>query len=197
MADWKELAAEKIKGKTGKVSSSDDIMEKWGWVESKASFARGVLSSNHLQEVQPSKLYSELNALSFSGCKIRITNLGRENNAERIRESLLKLVSTKGGFEEKFYAAKFPQAGKVTLTELLCLYRPMRFAIRNSAFTKALAGIVPLYGKKALDELPYEEYLDICRELSKIIEDIFSAFSLCDWAKEHRFLLLYAVLTEN
>ena len=81
----------------------------------------------------------------------------------------------------------------VTLTELLCVARPLRFICRNTLFTRALAKIIPLYSAKALEELPYAEFLDICREPLRIMEQAPGVPG--QWAKEYRYLLLYAAVT--
>jgi hypothetical protein len=63
--------------------------------------------------------------------------------------------------------------------------------------TRALAKVVPLYPRKALEELAYEDYLDICAELAKVLQEYLTPVGLGEWAKEHRYLLLYAMLTEK
>jgi len=146
--------------------------------------------------MDPPAVYARLRTLSVPRCPIRITNLGRENQAAGVADALLRLLETPGEFEEKYRAAKIPQAGVVTITEILCVAKPMRFVLRNTRFTKALAKVIPFYTPRGLDELAYEDFLTLCRELARVLETALAAVGLGDWARTHRFLLLYAVLTD-
>lgn len=191
MSDWTALLKQELCNKLG--DNLQLIEEKCGWVPEIAEKAKVMLTPEFLSSISPEEVYNHIKELGISQCPIKLTNLGRVNDAQRVVDSLLKLLSTPGGLSEKYRAAKFPQAGIVTITELLCVARPLRFICRNTAFTREFAKIIPLYSKKALDELPYEEFLDLCRELCKILEEAPGIAG--EWAKKYRYLLLYAAVT--
>lgn len=172
----------------------DAFLARYGWVEEFSKRAQEALSPESLQSRPPEAIYAALDALRVPGCHIRMTNLGRVNQAEEVVLGIAALLRAPGDFAVKYRAGKIPQAGVVTLTEILSLTRPHRFIIRNAAFTKALARRIPFYSVKALDELGYEEFLDICRELAKVTEARLKELGLAAWAAEYRFLLLYALL---
>lgn len=191
MADWRSLLARELTGRFGEDLAG--LQEPCSWVPQLAQNAVRLLEPAALRAMPPAEVYDRLRALGVPQCPIRIAHLGRVNDAERIVDALLKLLETPGGLMEKFRAAKFPQAGMVTLTELLCVARPLRFVCRNALFTRALAKIIPLYSARALEELPYEEFLDICREPCLVLEKAPGVPG--QWAKEYRYLLLYAAVT--
>lgn len=191
MADWCDLIRAELALRFGEDLAG--IETACAWVPELAQKAEIILAPARLRERPPQEVYADLRELGVPQCPIRIAHLGRVNDSGRITEALLKLLETPGELEEKYRAAKFPQAGIVTITELLCVARPLRFICRNTLFTRALAKIVPLYSARALEELPYPEFLDICREPCKIIE---AAPGLPgQWAKQYRYLLLYAAVT--
>ncbi len=173
------------------------FMERFGWVEEYSRRAAACLAPEHLDQTRPEEIYATLDSLKVPGCQVRMTNLGRLNQAEEVVDGIKRLLAQPGDFAVKYRAGKIPQAGVVTLTEILSLARPHRFVIRNAPFTRALAKVTPFYSKKALDELGYEEFLDICRELSRSIETKLKALGLAEWAKEKRFLLLYALIIDK
>lgn len=191
MADWRELLAQELTARFGVDLSG--VEQHCSWVPQLAVSAAELLAPASLRVMPPAEVYDRLRALGIPQCPIRIAHLGRVNDAERIVEALLRLLETPGGIDEKFRAAKFPQAGIVTLTELLCVARPLRFICRNTLFTRALAKIIPLYSARALGELPYEEFLDICREPCLVLEKAPGLTGV--WAKQYRYLLLYAAVT--
>ncbi len=195
MADWSDLFYNELAARFGVEVDAEAFARKFSWVREFHERAAAVLNPEFLQSMQPEDIYKELKSLTIPECPIRMTNLGRANSAAQVVDSLIKLLSVQGGFEEKYRAAKFPQAGLVTLTELLCVARPHRFICRNTAFTRALTRVVPFYSKKALDELGYEEFLDICTELVKVMLNYLGSGS--EWAVQVRYLLLYATLTEK
>lgn len=194
MAEWGGLIKESLEERFSSLSN-DEILENFSWVVEVNQSANKFLTVDALDELSPGELYENLSRLSIPGCKLRITNLGKANDAERIKESLIKLLSIQGGFEEKFRGSKFPQAGIVTVSEILCILKPHRFFIRNTAFINGLAKVVPFYGKRALSELSYNDLYDICNELAKVMGQFFSGKGLHDFATRYKFLLLYAVLT--
>jgi len=171
------------------------ILEQFAWVETLHQKAVLILDPTRMEEMDPTEIYHEIEELSVPECAIRVTNLGRMNQAADVVESLIRLMKTQGGFDAKYRAAKIPQAGVVTVSELLCLAKPHRFFIRNTAFTKALAKVVPFYSKRGLDELAYNDLLDIVKQLTLVQEKWFADSELGEWAKKLRYLLLYAVLT--
>jgi hypothetical protein len=194
---WSDDFLKFLQNRFGVEPKREEIETRFAWVGELHAQARELLAPENLRAIPPHEVYARLKALNVPHCPIRITNLGRVNEAEKVVESLLKLLETQGGFEEKYRAAKIGQTGVVTISEILCVYRPMRFVLRNTAFTKAAAKVVPLYTKRALDELPYNEFLDTCGELAKVTENYLQPTGLSDWARELRYLLLYAVLTES
>ncbi len=196
MTNWSDAFQRFLDARLGSAPERNQVTARFQWVEDLHRESRDILSLEALRQMPPPEVYARLKALSVPRCPIRLTNLGRVNDAERVKESLIRLLETPGNFAEKYKAAKFPQAGVVTLTEILCVVKPMRFILRNAMFTKELAKVVPLYTRRGLQELPYEEFLDICRELARITQQHLIPAGLADWAKTHRFLLLFAVLTE-
>jgi hypothetical protein len=196
MANWTDDFNLMLRKKLGDNPSREELQNRYGWVGELHRQARELLEPEILREIPPQEIYSRLQSLSMPQCQIKMTNLGRMNDAEKIRDSIVTLITTKGNFAEKYRAAKFPQAGVVTITEILCIAKPMRFMLRNTAFTRGLAKVTPFYTKKALDELSYEELYDICFELAKVQQEFFRPVGLENWAKEHRFLLMYAILTD-
>lgn len=195
MADWSALFEKYLEGKFGHDVDGEEFVQRFSWVLEFHEKAEEVLNTEYLCSMPAQDVYKELKSLTIPQCPIRVTNLGRANSAEKVVDSLLKLLNTQGGFEEKYRAAKFPQAGLVTITEILCVARPHRFICRNTAFTRALAGVVPFYTKKALDELPYPEFFDICSELVRILLKYLAG--KVHWAEKVRYLLLYSILTEK
>lgn len=193
-ASWSELF-ERHLGKTLSGMDAGSFMARYGWVEEFAARAASALSPKSLETLPPQEIYAALDALNVPGCQVRMTNLGRMNQADEVVAAIARLLSQPGDFADKYKAGKFPQAGIVTMSQILSLAQPHRFAIRNAPFTRALAKQIPFYSAKALDELGYEEYLDLCRELARVLEDSLKPLGLQEWAVRHRFLLLYAVLT--
>ncbi len=179
------------------VLDKNSLLDKFSWVEDVYNRANCLLSPKALNSISPNELYAGLVALSVPGFKIKVTNLGRENNVERIRESLITLITEQGDFEQKYRASKFPQAGRVTVSELLGITKPIRFYFKNAAFTRGLAQVVPFYTKKAIDELSYDDLYDICNELSRIMIEFFTNKGCGDFARKYKFLLLYALLVLN
>ena len=172
----------------------EDILARYGWVEEYSRMATELLSPDNLADMPAHEIYSGLDAINVPKCQVRMTNLGRVNEAGQVVEGIAALLSKPGDFGAKYRAGKIPQAGTVALSQILTLARPDRFAIRNAPFTRALARQVPLYSARALDELGYEEFLDICRELTRVVEARLKPLGLGEWALRYRFLLLYAIL---
>lgn len=172
----------------------DGFLERYGWVEEYATRAGEVLSPAALSSMAPHEIYAALDSLNLPRCQVRMTNLGRMNVADGVVEGIRNLLEKPGDFAVKYRAGKIPQAGVVTMTQILTLARPDRFAIRNAPMTRALARQVPLYSARGLDELGYEEFLDICRELTRVVGERVKRFGLGEWALRYRFLLLYAIL---
>jgi hypothetical protein len=196
MPEWTELF-ERHLGALLAGLDRDAFLSRFGWVEEYSRRASELLSPERLASTPPEGVYAALDSLNVPGCAVRMTNLGRLNQAEAVVAGIRKLLETPGDFAEKYRAGKIPQAGIVALSQILCLARPDRFAIRNAAFTRALAGQVPFYTPRALDELGYEEYLDLCRELTRPLAAGLKGLGLAEWAAARRFLLLYALLTRK
>lgn len=172
----------------------EDILARYGWVEEFSRMAQEILSTENLAAMPPQDIYSALDSLNVPKCQVRMTNLGRVNEAGQVVDGIRALLEQPGDFAEKYRAGKIAQAGTVALSQILCLARPHRFAIRNAPFTRALAKQIPFYTARALDELGYEEFLDICRELARVVEARLMPLGLKEWATTHRFFLLYALL---
>lgn len=194
MAEWTDLFDRHLDGLFSGLDS-DAFMQRYGWVEEYAVRAAEILSSENLSSMQPQQIYAALDSLRLPHCQIRMTNLGRVNSAEEVVDGIRNLLEKPGDFSAKYRAGKIPQAGIVTLTQILTLARPDRFAIRNAPMTRAIAKQIPFYSAKALDELGYEEYLDICRELTRPLILHTKSLTPPSWTQNHRFLLLYAILT--
>ena len=193
MTAWSDLFARHLAGEFAGLGR-DELLARYGWVEEVSREARRLLSPGNLASMPAQEIYAALDSIKLPKCRIHMTNLGRVNAAEDVLAGIAALLSQPGDFGKKYRAGKIPQAGVVTLSQLLTLVQPQRFAIRNAPFTRALAKQIPLYTARALDELGYEEYLDFCRELGRILEAALKPTGLGAWAVEHRFLLLYAVL---
>ncbi len=196
MPEWTNLFDSHLRSLTSGLDRAG-FLQRFGWVEEMSKKALSILSPESLASTPPENIYAALDSINVPGCQVRMTNLGRVNQAADVMEGIQKLLSAPGDFAVKYRAGKIPQAGIVTLTQILSLARPHRFIIRNAAVTKALAKVVPLYNVRALGELGYEDFLDICRELGKVVEAELKPLGLTEWAKEYRFLLLYALLTSN
>lgn len=193
MAAWSDLFDRHLETLFSGLSR-EDILARYGWVEEYARMAEELLSPANLVDMPPHEIYNSLDAINVPKCQVRMTNLGRVNDAEEVIGGISALLSKPGDFAAKYRAGKIPQAGTVALSQILSLARPDRFAIRNTPFTRALARQVPLYTARALDELGYEEFLDICRELTRVVEARLKPLGLGEWALRYRFLLLYAIL---
>jgi hypothetical protein len=191
---WSQILEDHLHSRFGESPDRNLICEKYSWVSDIHAKARKILSPDRLSSQPPQEIYHSLAGLALPGVPFRLTRIGKANDAARIGEAVVKLLTEPGNFEQKYRAAKIPQTGVVTLTEILCLAKPGRFALRNTAFTRSLARVIPLYTAQALKELSYEDYLDYCRELARIQERYLAGAGLEDWAREHRFLLLYAIL---
>lgn len=196
MADWTALVDAFIKNKLVDLDR-EAFIKRYGWVEEYSSRAKEALGGEKLESSKPEEIYALLDSLNVPGCQVRMTNLGRMNQAREVVDGIKRLLDEPGDFAVKYRAGKIPQAGVVTLTQILSLARPHRFVIRNAPFTRALAKLVPLYSMKALNEFGYEEFLDICREITKIVETNLADLRLSEWAREKRFLLLYALLVTS
>ncbi|MCD8139657.1 MAG: hypothetical protein LUE17_07755 [Planctomycetaceae bacterium] len=193
MAAWADVFDTSVKNLLDGLDT-EAIMARYGWVEEFSRRASELLSPATLATMPPHEIYAALDAINAPKCQVRMTNLGRVNDAGQVVEGITALLAKPGDFAAKYRAGKIPQAGTVTLSQILCLARPDRFAIRNTPFTRALAKQIPLYSAKALDELGYEEFLDICRELTRVMVARFTRAGLGEWASRYRFLLLYALL---
>ncbi len=193
MANWSDLFAKHLAVILAPLSR-EAVLERYGWVGEYAEKARAILAPANLKTMPAQEIYAALDRLNVPLCQIRMTNLGRMNQAEEVVAALRRLLEEPGDFAVKYRAGKIPQAGVVTLSQILCLAQPMRFAIRNAPFTRALARQIPFYNAKALDELDYEAYLDVCRELARAAEEAVKPAGLKEWAERHRFLFLYALL---
>ncbi|MCD8351347.1 MAG: hypothetical protein LUC93_12130 [Planctomycetaceae bacterium] len=193
MAAWADLFDNYLK-KLLDGLDGEAVLARYGWVEEYSRMASELLSPANLSAMPPHEIYAALDALNVPKCQVRMTNLGRMNDAGEVVEGITALLAKPGDFAAKYRAGKIPQAGTVALSQILSLARPDRFAIRNTPLTRALAKQIPLYTAKALDELGYEEFLDICRELTRVMEARFKRLGLGEWANRYRFLLLYALL---
>ncbi len=193
MKEWSDCFARHLAGEFAGLDR-EAVLARHGWVEEASRRARELLSPENLSSMPAQAIYAALDSIKLPKCQIRMTNLGRVNVADEVIGGIAALLSQPGDFAKKYRAGKIPQAGVVTLSSILTLVQPGRFAIRNAPFTKALAKQIPFYTAKALDELGYEEYLDICRELGRVLEKALKPQGLSQWGVEHRFLLLYAVL---
>ncbi len=196
MADWADTYRAWLEARYGTPPDAASFRARFAWMEDLHAKARELLTEEALAALPPPEIYAHLRELSVPRCPIRVANLGRVNDAAGVVESLRRLVSAPGDFEAKLRAAKIPQAGRVTIGELLCVLKPHRFPLRNTAFHRAAARVVPFYTKRGLEELPDPEFLDLARELTRIQERWLAETGLGPWAKQYRFLLLYAVLTE-
>lgn len=196
MPSWSDLFARDMEALLAG-TTRETFLERFGWVEEYSRRATEILSPENLSAMPPAAIYAALDSLNVPKCQVRMTNLGRVNQAGEVTEAIARLLAKPGDFAEKYRAGKFPQAGVVTLTQILSLARPHRFIIRNAPFTRALAKVVPFYTVRALDELGYEEFLDICRELARPMQALLKPLGLDEWAERHRFLLLYALLTRE
>lgn len=193
MASWSDLFDGHMKSLLNGLTR-EEFLAQYGWVEEYSQKAAEILSPGNLSSMPPHDIYAALDSLNVPACQVRMTNLGRMNDARQVVEGIAAMLAQPGDFAQKYRAGKIPQAGIVTLTQILCLAMPHRFAIRNAPFTRGLAKQIPFYSAKALDELGYEEYLDLCRELARVAEERLAPFGLREWAVNHRFLLLYALL---
>ncbi len=193
MAKWGDLFGKYLANEFDGLDR-EAFLERYGWVEAASLEARRLLSQENLSSMPPQDIYAALDSIKLPKCQIRMTNLGRMNAADEVIDGIRALATQPGDFAAKYRAGKIPQAGVVTLSQILTLLQPQRFAIRNAPFTRALAKQIPLYTARALDELGYGEYLDFCRELARVLESAVQPLGLAPWAVEHRFLLLYAVL---
>jgi len=196
MTEWRDLFLSHLKT-TWLDKGPEALSQSWAWVAELHGRAKDILSVERLRSEPPQVIYKSLKSLSFPQCPLRIAHLARVNDAPRIVSALIKLLEAPGDFEEKMAAAKFPQAGIVTITELLGAIKPYRFCIKNTALTRAAAKVVPFYSPRAINELPYEEYLDPLRELAFILESALKPLGMDEWAKSHRFLALYASLVDE
>ncbi len=192
MKNWSDEFSRFLARSWGRTPDPDNLQQHYAWVTDLHARARELLDPQTLRGMDPPGIYARLRELSVPQCPIRVSNLGRENRAHEIVDALARLMETPGGFAEKYRAAKIPQAGVVTITELLCAAKPMRFVLRNTRFTRAAAKVIPFYSAKALKELTYADFLDLCMELARVMEDVCGQAGCGDWAREHRFLLLYA-----
>lgn len=193
MASWSDLFAGHLDRLLSGMERAD-FLARFGWVEEYSRKAIEILSPENLASLPPHEIYSALDSLNVPKCQVRMTNLGRVNQAADVVSGIAALLSQPGDFAEKYRAGKIPQTGVVALTQILSLARPHRFVIRNAPFTRALAKQIPFYTAKALDELGYEEFLDICRELARVVTARLKPLGLSAWSEEYRFLLLYALL---
>ena len=193
MPAWSDLFARHLE-KLLAGMDRDAFLTRFGWVEEYSRVAEKILSPENLAALPPQEIYAALDSLNVPGCQVRMTNLGRVNQASEVVTGISALLAKPGDFAAKYRAGKIPQAGVVTLTQILSLARPHRFVIRNAPFTRALAKQVPFYTTRALGELGYEEFLDICRELCRVLEARLKTLGLEEWVVRHRFLLLYGLL---
>ncbi len=177
MASWSDCFARFLAAEFAGLDR-EGILARYGWVEEASRKAGSLLSRENLASMPPQAIYAALDAIKLPKCLIRMTNLGRVNAAEEVLEGIARLLSQPGDFAQKYRSGKIPQAGIVTLSQILTLAQPQRFALRNAPFTRALAKQIPLYTARALDELGYEEYLDFCRELGRVLEASLKPFGL-------------------
>ena len=191
MKKWSELF---LKYLIHHFPSPTVLRERFHYVETIVQHAAQLFNHDSFFSMPPEKIYEKLNSIQLPECSIRMTNLGRMNEAGHIVEKLYTLVSTAGDFETRMNAAKFPQAGVVTLSAILCVARPRLFILRNTPLTKALSKVVPFYSARALTELGYSEFLDICNELSNVLEEWANLPDIVTWIRSHRFTLLYCIL---
>lgn len=194
MADWLDAFRSHCVLTLPQDMASASVQEQFAWVTSLHAQAREALAPARLRAEPPHTIYAALQTLSFPQCPLRVVNLGKANAAQQVVDGLLLLLETAGDFEDKFRAARFPQAGMVTVSELLCAAKPARFCIRNTALLRAVAKVMPLYPMGALREMPYAEFLDLMREMARAMTAHFAHFDMETWAEEHRFLALYAIL---
>lgn len=197
MAEWLDLFCGELTRRFGEPPDPAAVRAGCGWVEEIHARAAALLEPASLREMPPEEAYARLKAIRLPGCRLSLVKLGKANEAPQVVESLVRLLETPGDLREKFRAAKIPQAGVVTVTQLLCAAKPHRFIVRNTALTRAVARVAPFYTRRALDEMRYEEFLDLCRALAGALEGRLAPAGLGEWARRHRFLLLYAVLTEG
>ena len=130
----------------------------------------------------------------------RFKSLLAWHDGERLKEALIRLVSTREGGDpgRRIDALGLGGVGRATASEIMCLWWPYRFLPQNAATCEKMAKLTELYRKRDLAEMPY----DIFMQFAGTFESAFRAQGGAVWPElapklnERRFLYFYIFLTD-
>ena len=170
------------------------------WAVEKHGAAERVLAPDALDQASPRDIYDGLReiCLNVEALPFRITRIADANEAGRLRDGLMKLVTTKGEAEDKMRSAGLRQFGEATLTEILCMYAPHRFVMRSRPVMRGIVRLCELYTERHLRDMTYSEYADLVGQMEKVYRTaLLAANDVEEFYLAHKCLLVCLFLAQQ
>ena len=200
MAHWLDSFQKRLTRYVSRFSSPEAYLAEVDWAVQKHQVALRLLGPEHLEQMQPSEVYAALRevCLNVAALPFRITRIADANEADRLRIGIQKLISTKGTARDKMRAAALPQLGEATLTELLCLYAPHRFYMRNRPTMAGIVRLCEIYTEPHLREMTYSDYADLLAEMEKLHRGaLLSKLPIEELYLRHKCLLVCLFISQH
>lgn len=169
MAHWLDKFRRELNRHVERLASINAYEAEVEWAVQKHQAAKRLLEPERLRDAPPREVYAALRqvCLNVEALPFRITRIADANDAEALCAGLCRLIETKGTAQDKMRAAAMPQLGEATLTELLCLYAPHRFVMKNRPTMAGLSRLCEVYTEPALKDMTYADYADVLAEMEK------------------------------
>ena len=170
------------------------------WAVKKHQAARRLLAPDALDQAAPRDIYDALRqvCLNVEALPFRMTRIADSNEADRVRDGLRRLVTTKGTAEDKMRAAGLRQFGEATLTEILCMYAPQRFVMRSRPVMRGIVRLCELYTERHLRDMTYSEYADLVGQMEKVYRTaLLAANDVEEFYLAHKCLLVCLFLAQH
>lgn len=193
MAHWLDRFRLQLGRHVERFPSAEAYKAEADWAVQKHRAAQRLLNPEHLRSARAREIYAALKeiCLNVGALPFRITRIADANEAEGLRTGLCKLIETKGTAQDKMRAAALPQLGEATLTELLCLYAPHRFVMKNRPTMAGLGRLCQIYAEPDLRDMSYADYADLVAAMEKEHrEAVLAKLRIEDFYLKHKCLLV-------
>ena len=200
MAHWLDNFRSRLQRHVSRFATAQAYQDDVDWAVQKHLAARRLLAPEAIENAAPRELYGALRevCLNVGALPFRATRIADANAVEQVRMGLCRLITTKGTAEDKMRAAALPQFGEATLTELLCVYAPHRFVMRNRATMGGIVRLCEVYSEPHLREMPYEDFADLTVELEKELRAaLLAKLPMEDFYLSHKCLLVCLFLAQH
>ena len=200
MAHWLDNFRGRLERYVATMATPEAYQADVAWAVDKHKLAKQLLAPEAILAASQRELYDALKqvCLNIEALPFRATRIADANETDRLRNGLYKLISTKGTAADKMRAAAIRQFGEATLTELLCLYAPQRFVMKNRPTMAGLAKLCELYPESHLRDMAYAEFGDLVREMEKEHRAaLLAKLPMEDFYLQHKCLLICLFLARH